>query len=129
MFRGDDTYQKLVMVHDTARIVQCLLKYSPPEICHEISETLLPTIGKLATSDYAHFCVPRLLKYGTAETKHKVIDALYGNIMTLISRPKSTALVDTIYISYASSQQKALMRQEMYGDLYKMVRFLLFMFR
>lgn len=122
MFRGGDTYQKLVMAHDTARIVQCMMKRSPAEICQEISQNLIPIVGKLAISEYAHFCVPRLLKYGTAETKHKVIEAMFGNVMTMISRPKSSALVDSVYISYASSQQKALLRQELYGDLYKTVR-------
>lgn len=41
MFRGGETYQKLVMAHDTARIVQCLLKHSPAEICQEVSEVFV----------------------------------------------------------------------------------------
>lgn len=121
MFRNGDTYQKLVMAHDTARIVQCLLKRSPAEICQEISQILIPIVSKLAISNYAYFCVPRLLKYGTTETKHNIIEAMQGHLFSMISRPKSSSLVDTIYISYASSQQKALMRQELYGDLYKKV--------
>lgn len=78
-------------------------------------------VGKLAVCPYAHFCVPRLLKYGPNEIKKKVIDAMYGNIVSLLNRPKSTSIIDTVYISYANSQQKASMRQELYGDLYKMV--------
>lgn len=40
MFRNGETYQKLAMAHDTARMVQCLLKHSPANICQEISEVL-----------------------------------------------------------------------------------------
>lgn len=38
MLRGGDNYQKLVMAHDAARIVQCMLKHSPADIRREISE-------------------------------------------------------------------------------------------
>lgn len=75
----------------------------------------------MAVCDYAHFVVPRLLKYGSQEIKRKVIDAAYGNVFSMLSRAKSAGIVDSIYISYASSPQKALLRQELYGDLYKKV--------
>lgn len=83
----------------------------------------MPVVGKLAICDYAHFVVPRLLKYGSQEIKRKVIDAAYGNVFSMLSRSKSTAILDSIYISYANSQQKALLRQELYGELYKKVNF------
>lgn len=67
--------------------------------------------------------MPRLLKYGSMEVKRKSIEATYGNVFSMLSRPKSTSIIDSIYVSYASSQQKALMRQELYGDLYKKVKF------
>lgn len=76
----------------------------------------------MAICDYAHFVVPRLLKYGSMEIKRKVIEATYGNVFSMLSRPKSTSIIDSVYLSYASSEQKALMRQEMYGDLYKKVK-------
>ncbi|XP_031628885.1 protein penguin [Contarinia nasturtii] len=119
VFKDAETYQKMVMAHDTTRIVQCMLKRAPAEICQQISEALIPVVSKLAICDYAHFVVPRLLKYGSAEIKRKVIEATYGNVFSMLSRPKSTSIIDSIYLSYASSQQKALMRQELYGDLYK----------
>lgn len=38
LLRGGDNFQKLVLAHDTARIVQCLLKHAPLAIRTEISE-------------------------------------------------------------------------------------------
>lgn len=63
-----------------------------------------------------------MIKYGTPDIKQKVTDAIFGHILKLINQAQSSAIVDTIYVSYASSQQKAQMRQEFYGDLYKTVR-------
>lgn len=85
-------------------------------------KALVPVVGKLAICNYAHFVVPRLLKYGSMEVKRKVIESIYGNVFSMLSRPKSTSIVDSVYMSYASSQQKALLRQELYGDLYKKVK-------
>lgn len=60
-----------------------------------------------------------MIKYGTPDIKQKVIEAIFGNILKLLSHEHSASIIDTIYISWASSQQKAYMRQELYGDLYK----------
>lgn len=76
-------------------------------------------VGKMVISKYSHFCVSRLIKYGTPDIKQKVIEAVFGNIFKLLSHEHSASIIDTIYISWASSQQKAYMRQELYGDLYK----------
>lgn len=121
LIRTKDNYQKLVQAHDTARIVQCLLKNAPASIRREISENLIPIISQMAMSKYAHFCVVRMIKYGTPDVKQKVIQGMMGSIVKLLNHANSSSIVDTIYISWASSQQKANIRQELYGDLYKMV--------
>lgn len=119
LLKGEQNYQKLVLAHDTARVVQCLLKFAPAEIKREISENLIPIIVQMSTSKYAHFCVSRMVKYGTPDIKQKIIDAMYGNVVKMINHQHSSAILDNIYISWASSQQKANLRQEFYGDLYK----------
>lgn len=121
MIGDGNSYQKLVLAHDTARIVQCLLKTAPATIRREVSENLIPIISQIATSKYAHFCVSRMIKYGTPDIKQKVVQGMMGKIAKLINYGTSSSIIDTIYISWASSQQKANMRQELYGDLYKMV--------
>lgn len=119
LLRGADNFQKLVLAHDTARIVQCLLKHSPAAQRSEIADYLIAKVPEMAVSKYAHFCVLRLVKYGAAETKTRVIDALQGHVLRLCNNKYASTIVDTIYVSWASSQQKANLRQEWYGDLYK----------
>lgn len=64
-----------------------------------------------------------MIKYGTPDIKQKVIDGIFGHIGKFIRNVYASAIIDTIYVSWASSQQKAFMRQELYGDLYKKVLF------
>lgn len=119
LLRGADNFQKLVLAHDTARIVQCLLKYAPAATRTEIADYLIAKVPEMAVSKYAHFCVLRLIKYGTADVKAKVIDSLFGHVLRLANNKYASTILDTIYVSWASSQQKAYLRQEWYGDLYK----------
>lgn len=84
-------------------------------------QNLIPIIVQMATSKYAHFCVSRMVKYGTPDIKQKIIEAMYGNVVKMINHQHSSAILDNLYISWANSQQKSSLRQEFYGDLYKKV--------
>ncbi|XP_063703678.1 protein penguin [Culicoides brevitarsis] len=119
LLKKGDAYAKLVLSHDIARVVQCLLKYSQGEIRKEISEILLPNIVQMSTSKYAHFCVSRMLKYGTKEIRSKVITGFFGNIIKLVSHKFSNELVDIAYNTHATPTEKAEIRQEFYSDLYR----------
>lgn len=119
ILKKTNSITKVVMAHDTARIVQCLLKHASPEIRSEISEELLPIVSEMATSKYAHFCVLRMIKYGSHNIKEKLIEKLFGNIVKLATHTVSTNIIDVIYLTWATNKQKAFMRQEFYGDMYK----------
>jgi len=54
----------LAKKHDTSRIIQCLIGHaSPPQFSH-ILTTLKPALKDLATSQYSHFIVLKLIKKG-----------------------------------------------------------------
>lgn len=75
----------------------------------------------MALSKYAHFCVMRMVKYGTPDIKEKIISSIYGHVVKMATHAFSNSIIDTIYISWASAQQKANMRQEFYGEIYRTV--------
>lgn len=69
VFRDAETYQKMVMAHDTTRIVQCMLKRAPSGICQEISEVkftllsvhlILRILHSIEFGSYEHFSSERL---------------------------------------------------------------------
>ncbi|KAH8287069.1 hypothetical protein KR054_001747 [Drosophila jambulina] len=113
-----DTISKVVKAHDTARVLQCMLKYASPALRAEISEQLLPFTVDMCQSKYAQFCVQRMLKYGAPATKTKLVDSLMGHVVRLAGHSIASSLLDTMYQS-ATPQQRIHMRQEFYGDLYR----------
>uniref|UniRef100_A0A1B0D4D4 Uncharacterized protein n=1 Tax=Phlebotomus papatasi TaxID=29031 RepID=A0A1B0D4D4_PHLPP len=112
LLKGDDN-------HDTARVVQCLLKVAPAAIRSEIFEKLSGSLPSMAMSKYAHFCVLAMLKHGSAETRERLIEALYGNYVKLCTHSFGHIIVDSIYMTWATAQQKSSMRQEFYSELYR----------
>lgn len=119
LFNTGDTMKKIVMAHDTARIIQCMLKFATPSLREELSERLMPFIVEMSISKYAHFCVLRMFKYGSPVTKTKLVDTFFGNIVKLACHNISSKILDHVYLSVANPKQKSYMRQEFYGDLYK----------
>ncbi|XP_023295770.2 protein penguin [Lucilia cuprina] len=119
LFSSGDTIKKVVMAHDTARIIQCMLKFATPSLREQLSERLMPFAVEMSISKYAHFCVLRMFKYGSPVTKSKLVDSFIGNIVKLACHNISSKILDHVYLSVANAKQKAYMRQEFYGDLYK----------
>ncbi|EDV92461.1 protein penguin [Drosophila grimshawi] len=113
-----DTISKVAKAHDTARVLQCMLKHATPALRIELSDKLMPHAVDMCQSKYAHFCVQRMLKYGAPATKSKLVDGLMGNIVRLSSHNIASKILDHIYLN-ASEKQRRYMRQEFYSDLYK----------
>ncbi|XP_030380731.1 protein penguin [Scaptodrosophila lebanonensis] len=114
-----DTISKIAKAHDTARVLQCMLKYAAPPLRAELSDKLLPHVIEMCQSKYAQFCVKRMLKYGAPATKSKLVDSLMGNIVRLAGHNIASSLLDSLYLNVSTPQQRNFMRQEFYGELYK----------
>ncbi|XP_034659526.1 protein penguin [Drosophila subobscura] len=113
-----DTISKIVKAHDTARVLQCMLKHATPALRVEISDKLLPFAVEMCQSKYAQFCVQRMLKYGAPATKSKLVDSLFGHIVRLAGHSIASGLLDIMYQG-GTREQRTHMRQEFYGDLYR----------
>ncbi|XP_060521561.1 protein penguin [Cylas formicarius] len=112
-------YAKFVLAHDTARIVQWLLKYSSDILIHQISEELIPVTISMIQSKYGIHCVKRLLKYGQNDIRTAVIDKFQGHAVKLATHSVSASVLEYAYSYWASNKQKQYLVQEFYGDLYK----------
>ncbi|KAH1016099.1 hypothetical protein HUJ04_007374 [Dendroctonus ponderosae] len=112
-------YAKFVLAHDTARIVQWLLKYSSDILVHQISEELIPITVDMLHLKYGIHCVERLLKYGKDDIRTAVVDQLKGHAVKLASHTISAPVVEIAFSQHATSVQKQFLIQEFYGDLYK----------
>ncbi|XP_064538641.1 protein penguin [Drosophila montana] len=113
-----DTISKVAKAHDTARVLQCMLKHATPALRAELSDKLMAHAVEMCQSKYAHFCVQRMLKYGSPATKGKLVDALLGNVVRLSGHNIASKILDHIYLN-GTEKQRRYMRQEFYSDLYK----------
>ncbi|XP_067640488.1 protein penguin [Eurosta solidaginis] len=116
--RGD-VIKKLIKAHDTARIIQCMLKYASPSLRDQLSEKLLPLVVEMSISKYSHFCVLRMFKYGSPTIKSKLVDGFMGNVVRLAGHNIASKILDHAYHTVASQKQRSYLRQEFYGELYR----------
>nr|CAI5855373.1 unnamed protein product [Callosobruchus analis] len=119
LLKGKGHYAKFVVAHDTARIVQWLLKYASNIVIQQISKELIPETVNMLHSKYGVFCVKRLLKYGTSDIRSQTIEAMFNNVVKLASHVVSAPVVEYAFSTWATPIQKQYMVQEFYGDLYK----------
>lgn len=112
-------YSKLIFTHDISRIIQWQLKYCSDDIRLAIVTELKPHIKTMFTSNYAKNILKTLLKVGSSFVKKSILEACYGNVLKLISNNVSCALFEKIYVEVASNDEKFLLKQEFYSDIYK----------
>lgn len=70
----------MVYSHDTARIVQWMLKLGTPVIRSKVINELIKHVPKMLLFKYANLCVKNMLKQGTEEQRKVMINSLKGKI-------------------------------------------------
>lgn len=73
----------MVYSHDTARIVQWMLKLGTPEIRSQVINELIKHVPKMLLSKYACLCVKNMLKQGDTEQRKIMINSLKGKFYAL----------------------------------------------
>ncbi|XP_055604000.1 protein penguin [Uranotaenia lowii] len=120
MLNKENTYSRIASSHDTARVIQCMIKNASDEVRQQITEKLLPHIFELATSKYGHHCVTCLFKNGAKPLLTKVVDEIIKHVVKMANQTFSGSIVDTVYNEHASPEQKAFMRQAFYSEIYQL---------
>uniref|UniRef100_A0A1Q3EYU5 Putative puf family rna-binding protein n=1 Tax=Culex tarsalis TaxID=7177 RepID=A0A1Q3EYU5_CULTA len=115
----DNTYSRIATSHDTARVVQCMIKNASEELRDQIADKLVADIYDLATSKYGHHCVTCLLKTGSKGLWAKVTEGIIKHVVKLCSHVFAGSIVDAVYNEYATGEQKAFMRQAFYSEIFQ----------
>uniref|UniRef100_A0A182PAK3 PUM-HD domain-containing protein n=1 Tax=Anopheles epiroticus TaxID=199890 RepID=A0A182PAK3_9DIPT len=116
----ENAYAKVATSHDTARVIQCMIKNASEEIRDQIATSLLPSLVSLATSKYGHHCVTSLFKHGSKQLWSRVVEAIIRDVLKMVNHTFSSAIVDAAYNEYATNEQRTFMRQPFYSELYKL---------
>lgn len=92
----------MVYSHDTARIVQWMLKLGSPEIRTQVINELIKHVPKMLLSKYACLCVKNMLKEGNKDQRKTIIDSLKGKIYTYtmysVSIPFKIYFIELMFI-------------------------------
>ncbi|KAJ9297262.1 hypothetical protein DTO271G3_4555 [Paecilomyces variotii] len=104
-----------VFKHDSVRVIQTALKYATPEQRKQIAGELKGRYRDLAESRYAKFLIGKLLVHGDNEIRDMVIPEFYGHVKRLMRHPEASWIVDDIYRTVATKEQRSRLLREWYG--------------
>lgn len=104
-----------VFKHDSVRVIQTALKYGNLEQRKQIAQELKGSYKELAQSRYAKFLVGKLIVHGDNETRDLIIPEFYGHVKRLIRHPEASWILDDIYRTVATKEQRRRILREWYG--------------
>ncbi|KAK7488494.1 hypothetical protein BaRGS_00020279 [Batillaria attramentaria] len=114
--------KELAVVHDSARIIQCLVQYGSPEQRAAVLEEIKDHIVDLCKNKYAKFIIRKLLKYGSKPQKALIIKAFHGHVRKLIRHKEASDIVEYAYNDFANALQRLFLLEEFYGPAFSMFK-------
>ncbi|PGH14173.1 hypothetical protein AJ80_06042 [Polytolypa hystricis UAMH7299] len=108
--------KEFVFKHDSVRVIQTALKYATPAQRRDIAVELKGDYRSLAESKYAKFLIGKLLVHGDNEIRDIIIPEFYGHVKRLMRHPEASWIVDDIYRTVATNEQKSTLLREWYGS-------------
>jgi pumilio homology domain family member 6 len=103
-----------VFKHDSVRVIQTAVKYGNLEQKRQIARELKGEYRTLAESRYAKFLIAKLVA-GDDEIRDIIVPEFYGHVRRLIRHPEAAWIMDDIYRSVATPEQKSRLLREWYG--------------
>ncbi|KAI5292617.1 pumilio domain member 6 [Ascosphaera acerosa] len=104
-----------VFKHDSVRVIQTALKYATPSQRKDIAVELRGGYRALAESRYAKFLIGKMLVHGDTEIRDMIVPEFQGHVRRLMRHPEASWIVDDIYRTVASREQRAALLREWYG--------------
>ncbi|GFO18915.1 pumilio domain-containing protein kiaa0020 homolog [Plakobranchus ocellatus] len=114
--------KELSMVHDSSRVVQCLVQYGSEQQRVSIFEEIKGDICDLCKSKYAKFVVRKLINYGSKELKGQIFQCFHGQIRKLIRHKEASEIVEYAYNEYATAPQRMSIHEEFYGPTFSLFK-------
>lgn len=114
--------KEFALKHDAVRVVQTAIKYATVERRKMIATELKGTYPQLAESKYAKFMIGKLMVEGDKEIRDMIVPEFYGKVRKLINHSEASWILDDIYRTVATQEQKAILLKEWYGPEFAIFR-------
>uniref|UniRef100_A0AAG5CYB2 PUM-HD domain-containing protein n=1 Tax=Anopheles atroparvus TaxID=41427 RepID=A0AAG5CYB2_ANOAO len=115
----EKVYAKIAVSHDTARVLQCMIKNATDTVRDQIATSMLPTLYELSTSKYGHHCITSLFKHGTKQLWMRVVDEIIKHVSKMVDQAFAGPIVDVAYNEYATNEQRLRMRLPFYSQVFQ----------
>ncbi|CAH1774282.1 unnamed protein product [Owenia fusiformis] len=113
---------QMIFAHDTARVVQCLMKYGSVEHRNFVFEELKDDVVAMSKSKYSKFFVKKMLKHGTKAQRNHILKCFYGHVKKLIRHAEAAEVVEYGYNDWANAPQRAALVEEFYGPSFALFK-------
>lgn len=113
--------REFVFKHDSVRVIQTAVKYANLEQRRQIARELKGEYRSLAESRYAKFLIAKLV-VGDTEIRDLVVPEFYGHVKRLIRHPEAAWIMDDIYRTIATPEQRSRLLREWYGPEFVIFR-------
>jgi pumilio homology domain family member 6 len=104
-----------VFKHDSVRVIQCALKYANLEQKKIIATELKGNYKNLAESRYGKFLVAKVITETDDDVRDMVVPEFYGHVRRMMNHPEGSWILDDVYRTVATDDQKAILLREWYG--------------
>lgn len=105
----------LVFKHDSVRVIQTALKYANQPQRLAIANELRGEFRSLAESRYAKFLIAKMLVHGDDAIRDMIVPEFFGHVRRLMRHPEASWILDDIYRTVATRQQRDTLLKEWYG--------------
>lgn len=106
-----------VFKHDSVRVIQTAVKYGTVEQRRQIARELKGEYRALAESRYAKFLIAKLV-VDDDEIRDMIVPEFCGHVKRLVRHPEGAWIMDDIYRTIATPDQKSRLLREWYGPEY-----------
>ncbi|XP_039220432.1 pumilio homolog 3 isoform X1 [Crotalus tigris] len=108
--------------HDSTRVIQCYIQFGSEKQRQEVFEELKESFAELSKSKYSRNIVKKLLMYGTKPQIAEIIRSFKGEVKKMLRHAEASAVVEYAYNDKAILQQRNMLAEELYGNIFKVYK-------
>ncbi|KAL7988699.1 hypothetical protein Chor_007618 [Crotalus horridus] len=108
--------------HDSTRVIQCYIQFGSEKQRQEVFEELKESFAELSKSKYSRNIVKKLLMYGTKPQIAEIIKSFKGEVKKMLRHAEASAVVEYAYNDKAILQQRNMLAEELYGNIFKVYK-------
>ncbi|BFZ17092.1 hypothetical protein BsWGS_20131 [Bradybaena similaris] len=114
--------KELAVVHDSSRIVQCLVQYGNDSIREIIFDEVKADLCDLCKLKYAKYVIRKLIHYGSKELKNEIFKCFHGHIRKLIRHKEASDIIEYAFNEFATAPQRVAILEEFYGPAFALCK-------